>query len=79
SPASIEETAVALQALSRERHPAREKVLSGVQWLLAATENGTHFPTAPIGLYFARLWYHEQLYPVVWTLGALRAAKKVLS
>lgn len=79
SPASIEETAVALQALSRERHPAREKVLSGVQWLLAATENGTHFPTAPIGLYFARLWYHEQLYPVVWTLGALQAAKKVLS
>lgn len=79
SPASVEETAVALQALSRERHPACEKVLSGVQWLLAATEYGTRFPASPIGLYFARLWYHEQLYPIVWTLGALRAARKVLS
>ena len=79
SPASIEETAVALHALSGESNPARERVLSGVQWLLAATRDGTHFPTAPIGLYFARLWYHEQLYPVVWTLSALHAAKKALA
>lgn len=71
APASIEETAVALKALSVEG----EDVMPCVQWLIAATENGTCFPTAPIGLYFARLWYHEQLYPVVWTLGALRAAR----
>jgi len=75
APASIEETAVALHALGRVE---REKVLSGVQWLLTATRAGTHFPTAPIGLYFARLWYHETLYPVIWTLGALRAAQQVL-
>lgn len=75
APASIEETAVALHALSGEE----QDVMASVQWLITATENGTRFPTAPIGLYFARLWYHEQLYPVVWTLGALRAAKKVLS
>jgi squalene-hopene/tetraprenyl-beta-curcumene cyclase len=75
APASIEETAVALHALSGEE----QGVSASVQWLIAATENGTRFPTAPIGLYFARLWYHEQLYPVVWTLGALRAAKKRLS
>jgi squalene-hopene/tetraprenyl-beta-curcumene cyclase len=76
APASIEETAVALHALGSVEH---EKVLSGVQWLLTATRDGTHFPAAPIGLYFARLWYYEQLYPVIWTLGALRAAKKVLA
>jgi len=76
APASIEETAVALHALGSGE---REKVLSGVQWLLTATRDGTHFPTAPIGLYFARLWYHEQLYPVIWTLGALRAAQQVLA
>lgn len=75
APASIEETAVALHALSGEE----QDVMASVQWLITATENGTRFPTAPIGLYFARLWYHEQLYPVVWTLGALRAARKVLS
>ena len=75
SPASIEETAVALHALSG----AGQNVLSGIQWLITATCEGTHFPPAPIGLYFARLWYHEQLYPVVWTLSALRAAKKALA
>ncbi|MFZ2282055.1 MAG: prenyltransferase/squalene oxidase repeat-containing protein [Prosthecobacter sp.] len=74
APASIEETAVALHALSGEE----QDMMGSVQWLIGATENGTRFPTAPIGLYFARLWYHEQLYPVVWTLGALRAAKKML-
>lgn len=74
APASIEETAVALHALSGEE----QDVMGSVQWLITATENGTCFPTAPIGLYFARLWYHEQLYPVVWTLGALRAARREL-
>jgi squalene-hopene/tetraprenyl-beta-curcumene cyclase len=37
---------------------------------MKATRSGTHFPASSIGLYFARLWYHEQLYPVIWTLGA---------
>ena len=72
APSSIEETAVALRALSHEG----QSMDAGIQWLITATENGTRFPTTPIGLYFARLWYHEQLYPVVWTLAALRAAKK---
>jgi len=69
APSSIEETAVALQALNSA---------SGIPWLLDATRQGTHFPPSPIGLYFARLWYHEQLYPVIWSLGAFQAARKVL-
>lgn len=44
-----------------------------VDWLIQVTVEGTQFPPSPIGLYFARLWYHEQLYPVIWTLGALCA------
>ena len=32
------------------------------------------FRRAPIGLYFAQLWYHEALYPVVFTVSALSAA-----
>jgi squalene-hopene/tetraprenyl-beta-curcumene cyclase len=72
APSSIEETAVALTALCRTgaSSAAREKAAS---WLISATREGTHFPPSPIGLYFARLWYHEQLYPVVWTLQALRS------
>lgn len=76
SPSSIEETAVALHALSVSS--SSQDLGSSIQWLLTATDHGTRFPSAPIGLYFARLWYHEQLYPVIWTLGALHAARKVL-
>lgn len=79
SPASIEETAVAMNALLLQGERTRASALRAAEWLIAATENGTQFPTAPIGLYFARLWYHEKLYPVVWTLQALRRAKAVLS
>lgn len=85
APASVEETAVALTALSRAFQTAalpaagvREPLLRGAEWLVRATEGGRHFPVAPIGLYFARLWYHEKLYPVVWALQAFRSVKAVL-
>jgi squalene-hopene/tetraprenyl-beta-curcumene cyclase len=76
APSSIEETAVALQALTHRSADAR--IQKATHWLLNTTADGTRFPTAPIGLYFARLWYHEQLYPVIWTLGALTSARKAL-
>jgi squalene-hopene/tetraprenyl-beta-curcumene cyclase len=76
APSSIEETAVALQALCSAS--SIQHLASSAQWLLNTTAHGTRFPTAPIGLYFARLWYHEQLYPVIWTLGALTSARKAL-
>lgn len=79
APASIEETAVALNALSSQGERTRASALRGAEWLIAATQNGTVFPPSPIGLYFARLWYHEKLYPIVWTLQALQRAKAVLS
>ena len=50
----------------------------GCAWLIAETRCGTHFPPAPIGLYFARLWYHERLYPIVWTLEALSLSRAAL-
>lgn len=80
APSSIEETAVALHALCQDGSAdAPVRVQQATQWLFNATSHGTRFPSSPIGLYFARLWYHEQLYPVIWTLGALRAARKVLA
>ena len=79
--ATIEETAVALQALARLRLGDWDSVpdgvlVSGSRWLAAATAGGARFPEAPIGLYFARLWYHEQLYPVVWALGAFTLVRE---
>jgi squalene-hopene/tetraprenyl-beta-curcumene cyclase len=80
----VEETAIALNALAltAKYGPVKASDLClqrGISWLLETTRNGTHFPTTPIGLYFARLWYHERLYPVIWTLQALQRAKAVLS
>ena len=76
APSSIEETAVAVNALSHARAPtAKSAVQSGASWLVSETKGGTRFPASPIGLYFARLWYYERLYPVIWTLQALQAAR----
>ena len=47
--------------------------------LLSLTQNGTAFPAAPIGLYFASLWYYEKLYPMVHTVTALRALTDISS
>jgi len=44
---------------------------SGVQYLIARTQVGTEFDPSPIGLYFAKLWYSERLYPVIFTVSAL--------
>lgn len=83
SPPSIEETALALHALSLAPagigQGADNAIATAVNWLLDATCHGTHFEPSPIGLYFARLWYHESLYPVIWTLQALQSAKAALS
>jgi squalene-hopene/tetraprenyl-beta-curcumene cyclase len=34
-------------------------------------------PAAPIGLYFASLWYHEKLYPLIFVTDALRRLRSV--
>jgi squalene-hopene/tetraprenyl-beta-curcumene cyclase len=71
-PSSIEETGLALAAVSR--HSPVDAISRAVQWLVAATDEGHRTPPSPIGFYFARLWYYEQLYPLVFALRGLRAA-----
>ena len=80
-PSSVEETSVALSALCTFPHsPAlSDSVIRGAEALIRLTEGGQHTPPAPIGLYFAKLWYYERLYPVIFSLGALRAAEKWLA
>ena len=82
-PPSIEETAVAVSALAMLRRlpraaPVRgmdDAITRGVQWLADATDGGRRAATAPIGLYFAKLWYSEKLYPWTFGLAALAAAE----
>jgi squalene-hopene/tetraprenyl-beta-curcumene cyclase len=77
-PSSVEETGLALAAIAshgsgthvveRQRQHAVEQ---GIQWLAAAVEPTQ--PAAPIGLYFARLWYYEELYPLIFAVEGLSA------
>jgi len=73
---SVEETAVAVEALmaataDRWVEVAVEK---GLGWLVRAVAENRHRQSAPIGFYFARLWYYESMYPLVFTLSALTRA-----
>ena len=82
APASVEETGVALQALAGARDaggPIEAATARGVAWLIAATDEGRAAPPSPIGLYFARLWYYEELYPLVFALSGLRRATRAQS
>ena len=82
--ASIEETGNALEALmALERkggaRAGQKVLLSGIAALLRLTREGTYFPAAPIGLYFARLWYYERLYPQIAAVAAFREAQDWLA
>ena len=76
APSSVEETALAVEALALTSHTAATQ--RGVDWLCERVENGTWRDAAPIGFYFAKLWYYERLYPLVWTVGALGKVAKSL-
>lgn len=46
-------------------------ILSGVEFLTRSVEDRRHQIAWPIGFYFAKLWYHERLYPLIFTVAAL--------
>ncbi len=82
---TIEETSLAVEALADalsrssdlvdlERSQVEHSIGYGCNWIIKKTESGMRFDPAPIGLYFAKLWYHEQLYPVIFTVSALTQA-----
>lgn len=75
TPSSLEESALALGALSAAAQSGlpipREVLGRGLRWLAEASHQGRHFEPAPIGFYFAKLWYYERAYPLVWTVEAL--------
>jgi squalene-hopene/tetraprenyl-beta-curcumene cyclase len=88
-PVSVEETAWALEALarsSREMGLAEDKtfvdpweraVRKGAEWLMERIEAGSWTEPAPVGFYFAKLWYYERLYPQIFTVAALERLKKL--
>ena len=67
---SIEETALALTALAAHSEGISEAMERGTNWLLKRIES-SEMTASPIGFYFAKLWYFEKLYPLIFTVGAL--------
>jgi squalene-hopene/tetraprenyl-beta-curcumene cyclase len=83
---SVEETALAVEALAKSlaamsdvdlRESAISAIDRGVEWLLARVDSSEWCEPSPIGFYFAKLWYFEKLYPLIFTVGALRAVVDV--
>jgi squalene-hopene/tetraprenyl-beta-curcumene cyclase len=75
-PSSVEETALAVEILI-DLAPRDDAVARGLAWLVDAVESGRFRDPSPIGFYFAKLWYFEKLYPLVFTVAALGRATRV--
>lgn len=73
-PGSMEETALTVSALAS---PENMKICkAGLNWLDEFyLKNG--FKPAPVGLYFASLWYDEKMYPVTAYLEALTRMREL--
>ncbi|MBI3851307.1 MAG: squalene--hopene cyclase [Verrucomicrobia bacterium] len=79
---SVEETALAVETLcgflnlpqlnlTIPVEQVRCAVVSGVDWLIERVDSGQWLNASPIGFYFAKLWYYERLYPMIFTVAAL--------
>lgn len=71
-PSKVTLTAKAIGALRHFRPETDEAIRRAVDYLYARYETGTLYSREPIGLYFSRLWYSEDLYNPIYILTALR-------
>jgi squalene-hopene/tetraprenyl-beta-curcumene cyclase len=87
-PGSVEETALAVEALAGvlatspmlSKAPGDEvcaAVTRGADWLISQVDTGQWKQPAPIGFYFAKLWYYERLYPLIFTVSALGRVERL--
>lgn len=70
---SVEETSLAVETLAElvDLAPPPPSLVRALDWLCGNVETRRHLKPSPIGFYFARLWYYEQLYPLTFTVAAL--------
>ena len=73
---SIEETALSVTALAPNGF--QEECASGLNWLAEKTKSDG-LVASPIGLYFASLWYDEELYPLTAYLECLSVGMETIS
>ncbi len=76
---SVEETALAIDTLLQVKQNEIDAISRGIAWLIKAVETKRIFEPEPIGFYFAKLWYYERLYPIIFTVSALGRARRWLA
>ncbi len=79
TPSSLEETALVIEILAEAVGVQDERVIRGVEYLLQGVEKEGYKTATPIGFYFAKLWYFEKLYPVVFLVAALGTVRRRLA
>ena len=70
-------TGKALSALAGYADTPKAAMERAVDYLLKRHDEGTLLKNEPIGLYFARLWYSEELYPLIFVLDGLKKYKSL--
>ena len=65
-------TAKSIGALAHFRPETDEPIQRAIDYLFSAYQSGNLFRREPIGLYFSRLWYSEDLYNYTYVITALR-------
>jgi squalene-hopene/tetraprenyl-beta-curcumene cyclase len=78
SKSSVEETSLAVEALlaSGRRGTLHAPANRGLKWLVEAVGEDRNRASSPIGFYFAKLWYYEKLYPMIFAVAALGRATR---
>ncbi|MEI6235144.1 MAG: prenyltransferase/squalene oxidase repeat-containing protein [Planctomycetota bacterium] len=72
APSSAEETGLALRALANCGVDNTDPVCANAaRWLVEHQRPDGSWNPAPIGFYFAVLWYYEELYPLYYAIGGL--------
>ena len=81
-PSKVTLTARAVAAFAVQSAPSPAELLAlerGFAYLFARHQAGTLNHPEPIGLYFSRLWYSEELYNLTYTLNALNHCRTSFS
>ncbi|MDR0699565.1 MAG: squalene--hopene cyclase [Tannerella sp.] len=60
------------RALSHAAEICDDAIVKGIDFLYRRFKDGTLNNAEPVGLYFARLWYSEELYNITFALNALK-------
>ncbi len=76
-PSRVTMTARALSALASQGYYDHEKTQAGITYLVNKYNAGELFQKEPIGLYFSRLWYSEEMYNITFVINAMNKLKLI--